>query len=427
MTPAPRRRSDLLILAVLAAALLAVVLVVQSQRQQQLRSSPVGFDGLKPWLNGQGIETRTFAGGWLIDESSIGLLVVPLHDTVLDQPRRQPATKKELLMQPDEYDLPLGQILAKADRVQALIVLPKWRSGMRLTRIGHPVLWVDQKAVQTILGQMTDAPMELTRSAQPFVAFDHRARRQSAKIYAAQAMTGEGCVPIVGTRKAMILGDCPVKGNRGKRVLILTDPDLMNNHGLRLGDNAHIVRDLIGDRAGTRPVIIDYSRRVWFHDGETLVERERSWADLRQFFAPPFLTLWAGGAALLLLALWRGGLRARPVTDPGPSSTASKELAVAARARLMRRSDQDGALLRDYARARMATVAAQIFGPAHARAYASRAEFIAYLERRGLPQAARLEAALTAIDALPDRIAAAQAIHHVDELEQVLEQITHVT
>lgn len=422
---APRRRSDLLIFAVLAVVLLAVVMVVQSQRQQHLRSSPVGFDGLKIWLTGQGIDTQAFAGGWAIDESTVGLLIVPLHDTALDKDRARPATKEELLMQQDEYDLTLDPILKKIDRVPTMIVLPKWRSGMRLTHMGHPVLWVETKGNWAILRGITDAPIDLMRASFPWMDLDYGNEDMKGLVYSAQLITGGGCKPIVGSGAAMVLGDCPARD--GGRVLILSDPDLMNNHGLRLGDNAHIVRDLIAERAGDKSVIIDYSRSVWLSDGETAPRRERSWADLRQFFAPPFLTMWLGGALLLALALWRGGMRAGPLADPKRQATASKELAVAARARLMRRSDQEGALLREYARVRVGSTAAQIFGPAHARRYSDAATFVAYLERRALPQAGRLAAIVNTIDALPDRIPAAQAIHHVDELEQVLEQITHVT
>lgn len=54
--------------------------------------------------------------------------------------------------------------------------------------------------------------------------------------------------------------------------------------------------------------MIDYSREDWLYDGERVEQRDRTWADLKRFFGPPFLTLWLGGGLLFALALWRGGL-----------------------------------------------------------------------------------------------------------------------
>jgi hypothetical protein len=109
--------------------------------------------------------------------------------------------------------------------------------------------------------------------------------------------------------------------------------------------------------------------------------------------------------------------------EPG----AGKSLAVAARARLMRLADQDGALLGEYAKARIGAVAGQIFGPAHARHYSREETFLGYVERRHPRHAPALANVLDSIHSLPARIPAPQAINHVDELERVLEQIGHDT
>ena len=93
----------------------------------------------------------------------------------------------------------------------------------------------------------------------------------------------------------------------------------------------------------------------------------------------------------------------------------------------MRLSDQDGALVREYARARLAATAAQIFGPANARHYAQPKAMIGYLARRRPEAAEGLQAALDQIEALPPRLPPADAIRHIDTLEAQLEHLTDDT
>ncbi|MEL7525674.1 MAG: hypothetical protein AAFN16_07895 [Pseudomonadota bacterium] len=132
----------LMIAAVCVVALLAIWYVM-SQRQQTLRSSPSGLDGLQVWLTANDITSYNFAGGWPIDQTTVDLLILPVYDTALDEARTPPASKEEYLLQTDEYDFATDAILTKARTVPTLIVLPKWRSGMRLTGIAHPVLLIE--------------------------------------------------------------------------------------------------------------------------------------------------------------------------------------------------------------------------------------------------------------------------------------------
>ncbi|MCX2725046.1 hypothetical protein [Roseibium salinum] len=430
-TSAPRPlRPETVVIALVCAIVLAAGWYVMSQRQQALRSSPAGLDGLQVWLTSKGVSAQNFAGGWLMDQTSIGLLVLPVYDTALDEERERPTTKEELLLQQDEYDLNFPTVADKALRVPTLVVLPKWRSGMRLTGLAHPILNVEQERLQATLRKVTG-----DRTAAPVLAetaFTDLSYRSSdgqdlrATIYAAQMFASDACTPIIGREDAMLLADCSLgvsdKGSGG-RVLVLSDPDLLNNHGLRLGDNATIALDFIRSRAEDRNVVIDYSRSTWLRNPETDPVRERTWADLARFFGPPFLTLWLGAALTLALFLWRAALRYGPALPDLAAPGASKLLAVRARARLMRLSGQDGALVHDYAAARIAATAAALFGPAHARHYAGEGAFLNYTERRHPAEAPRLRGVLGRIRQLPARLPAAAAIQLIDELEQVLENI----
>jgi len=423
---------EMVLIAVFALLVLGALWYTLSQRQQELRSSASGLDGLHVWLSSEGIATQSFSGGWPLDQSAVGLLILPLYDTVPSRSRGQSRTAEELLYQQDEIDIDYDVIRKKASRVPTLIVLPKWRTGMRLTGVAHPDLQVASDRVEAMLRHLTgERDMRLVEPTRPFTEIPLEAEleeRLTAVIYAAQMFEGAGCVPYIERGETMLLANCPLATRDGEdRVLILSDPDLLNNHGLRLGDNALIAKTLFGAWAGGRNVVIDYSQENWLRKPRAVERAERSWADLRRFFEPPFTVLRLGGVLTLALFLWRGGLRYGPVTAEDMAPGAGKAVAIGARARLMRLSGQDGAMVREYAKARIAATAALCLGPAHARQRAGPDAFLAYVRRRYPDVAGPLADVLERIQAAPSRISADEAIRNVDSLERILGQISHET
>ncbi|MEM8742890.1 MAG: hypothetical protein AAGE13_15530, partial [Pseudomonadota bacterium] len=99
----------------LAALVLLGLVFLAAPRQQSLQTSPTGFDGLARWLTHEGLETRSFEGGWPIDAASVGLTIIPLYDTALDQPLRPAQNSEAMLAQPDERDLTRAIILDKIE------------------------------------------------------------------------------------------------------------------------------------------------------------------------------------------------------------------------------------------------------------------------------------------------------------------------
>jgi len=431
-SPPSAPRIEFVVFGLIAVVALAALWYVFSQQQQSLRRSPSGHDGLQIWLASNGVSAQNFTGGWLIDETSVGLMVLPVYDSALDESRNSPTTQQELLLQQEEYDLASAVIVRKAQRVPALVVLPKWRTGMRLTGIAHPILNIERSRFRDTFRKLTgDSSAEPVLSRTPFTDFRYETGEGdtlTARIYAAQMFKSENCAPIIGRQDAMLLAECPLatpEGDPADSVLVLSDPDLLNNHGLRLGDNARIALDFLQTEAGEGNIVIDYSRDVWLRDPYVEPDRERTWEDLARFFDPPFLALWIGAAIVFALFLWRASLRYGAVRPEATELGAGKDIAVQARARLLRLSGQDGALAREYATARLAATASALFGPSHARHYAGEAAFLNYAERRHPALAPRLRSVLDAIHALPARLTAAEAIQYIDQLEQVLEQITH--
>lgn len=420
----------ILVIGLVLLLLLGGIWYALSGRQQALRSSPSGLDGLQIWLGSQGVSSWSFLGGWPIDQANIGLLVLPIYDTALDQDRIPPATPEEYLWQTDEYDLSAGVAREKAGKAPTLVVLPKWRSGMRLNQVAHPVLLVPPEGPEAVLRALiANGSPKVKHLQEPMNGFEYRTsdgQRLTAKIYAAQVFESSACEPLIGTADTMLLASCPVrtgKGNEMASVWVLSDPDLINNHGMRLGDNARIALDFMGKEAGDLNVVIDYSNQVWLIDSVKGLHRERTWDDLRRFFEPPFRILWICGAVALALLLWRGAFRYRPIRAGKVMLGAGKMVAVNARARLMRLSGQDGALVGEYAAARLSSEAATVLGNAHGGRYAGADAFIKYVERRHPRHAEDLRDILSEIEKLPAALPASDAIRHIDKLEQILEQI----
>lgn len=431
--PEPQKiGANTILLSLVALIVIAAFGYVLSQRKPELRTSPVGMDGLRIWLTSEGQDAQSFLGGWPLVADEIGLLIVPIYDTALEEDRTPPTTKEELISQQDEYDLDLRTVQAKARRVPTLVVLPKWRSGMRLTRIAHPILRADTRRIARLGDDLINGNgFEIKNARRPFLRLGYDGpdgARRNATIYAAQLFSAPQCRPIIGDEDGMILGECPLAVTDEQRTaFVLSDPDLLNNHGLTLGDNAFIARDVVDDIARPGRIIVDYSSSNWLVSGAEASTRERTWADLLRFFSPPFTLIWVGVAIAFALLLWRSGVRFGPLLPAPAIGGASKTMAIAARARLMLLSGRDGALARDYMRARLAATASQLFGHAHARQLAGPDAFLAYTKRRHPALSSKLAESLNAIESLPAAATSRHALATLNDLDDVLEQITNDT
>ena len=187
-------------------AALGILLYLSSNRQQALRYSPSGMDGLVRWLNSEKTETRAFTGGYFIDAETVGLNISPIYDTRPGLKRKRPQTQEELLFQKDENDLTAGMPVRRARVVKTLVVLPKWRSGMRLTGIGHPALLIDPKTYEGVVKGLAEAG-RVSHIPRPFTRFDYRnadGDLLKAELYVAQTFEGTNCEPIIGESGNMI-------------------------------------------------------------------------------------------------------------------------------------------------------------------------------------------------------------------------------
>ncbi|NSX53292.1 hypothetical protein [Parasulfitobacter algicola] len=423
---------EIVIIAVVVVAVFVVFWLLSGGTSQNIKKSAIGMDGLHTWLTENDVDAQTFNGGWTIETETIGLRIIPLYDLNLSRAFDQPTTEQEQFDQQDIVDMYYGVLDDKISTIQTIVVLPKWRLGMPSTGYAHPDLVVQQTSLSRLIRQITGNPGSVKFADAGFTRYPVTLGqdRFSAEIYAAQTFTGTNCVPLIGDAQEMILGRCKILGvdtyAAHDEVWILSDPDLLNNHGLRLGDNALIASTLLPDLAGDGRILIDYSTSIWVRQTFTHVQPERSWADLGRFFEFPFSLLWIGFIALSVLFIWRSSVRygaARRLFDDGPS--AEKAASIAARARLLRLSGHDGALLSDYIEVRLTSFATDLFGPAFAKHGTALKEIERFLNRKDPQIASRFMSLTQSIRQLPGDIPSADAIGYVDDFETLLEQVKH--
>ena len=418
-------------LAIIGVAVAAVLILFffVSQRQTSLRAGVTGFDGLQTWLTANDVKAQSFTGGWPLNASEVGMMIIPMFDTDLNAERKSPSTKEELLWQQDEYDLGLFALVQKRSQVSTLIVLPKWRTGVRLTDIAHPELLVENERVSKLLRRLLPGNSARTKiSSEAFSDFRYASQTDEnlvAKLYSAQTFTSPDCRPVVGDSVTMILGDCKYGDSKESRFLLLSDPDLLNNHGLKLADNAAIVFDLIESRANGKSVFIDYSPRNWLLSSESPEKRERTWADLMRFFEPPFRQLWIVAGLLFALFIWRGVLRFGPARKVAFNDASKRSTMINAFAKVMRISNQNGAMAAEYSAARISSIATAIFGAGQARMMAQEERFIEHVKKSNEKLGEQLNSALEKIHALPLHASAEHTMQRIDELEIILEEVTH--
>ena len=328
MTPpsaAFNRRSLLLIFAIGGSAFLAmlVLLIVNSGREQ---GQPTGANA----FSRSAIGHMAFAE--LIDRAGIPMAV--------NQGALATRVQDDTLVIVAEPSGPEGAEMASQDLTQAgaaLLVLPKWRGVAAVS----PADWIsrarpiDLAVVRQILDVFaTDAKIHRPGRTEPWsvssLAVDPAVDRP-------QLIQSTRLRPLVANADGMLLAEVP---GAGFRLWILSDPDVIANHGIGHGDNAAFALEIIEAlRPADGPVIID----------ETLHGFRRTDSLWRTILAPPFLpTAIQAGLATILLA-WAAAVRfGRPEPLP-PTLTPGTTTLVAIGARLLRDQRNGQFLIKSYA------------------------------------------------------------------------------
>jgi hypothetical protein len=311
-------------------------------------------------------------------------VVVSRHDSVARAATRGVVVVAEPRLLGDPARV--GALLDQAGT--ALVVLPKWHGA---ADPGHRA-WIaradlyDLADVNAVLAAC-GLPGRAVRPGAPArwtIADGLDLGAAEPTLAGPQLIEGSGLDPVVSAGDAILVGHVA----RGDRELwVLTDPDLVANHGLGRGDNAVLAVAILDKLRNGGPVVVD----------ETLhghVSLPSVWRELATF---P-LSLAPASALLALLALvWAGTGRFGAPVPAGPGLRAGKLTLIDNIAELMRSGDHVAFALDRFLQLTVQEVARRTHAPPGAEPRA----WLAQLERTRRPH--------TGLDALDREVRAVRA------------------
>ena len=227
-----------------------------------------------------------------------------------------------------------------------LLVLPKWRGVKDEKHPGRIVkarpLPVDEAA--RVYLTFADATGTVVRTLWPSAWTVNELGVTPSGGEVVQLVRSAKMRPVVGTKAGMLVGELR---EGGSRVWVLSDPDVLSNHGLVRGDNAAFMIALLAairgegpGRAGS-PVVFDESLHGFRQPEDT---------SLRLLFSFPFslvvLLICASGALLALAGARRFGVPQRAA----PACAFGTEELIANSARMLDYAGYQDTTLRRYAR-----------------------------------------------------------------------------
>ncbi len=363
------RNSGPILILVLLVGLAALALFGLS-RNDDFDHSPLGNKGLQVWLEAKGIPVIrsdphvTRAGS----EVSLRILPLPISEGFNAGPKDDETMDEETAIHSLEGWVRESMRYA----LPTLIIMPKWRGSVAKDGIAQQSGLHPLDDINGDLHWIAPVNLRLTRNG-PGFAEAHPGMREGhpVKIALYQAQTFDlaslpsACKELAGTQTGALLVQC----ENFHSVYLLSDPDLLNNHGLALAENAAFATSLIKQlrsASETRPVYLDTSGAPLDEvtpqdEGRTY---ERSGSDLKRFFAYPLSVIWGTLFIVVAICFWRGFWRfGPPLKDASGNIDLSKSAAIEATARLLRLSGNDGRMVSQFVLHLLADKAQLIFGP----------------------------------------------------------------
>jgi hypothetical protein len=371
-----RNAGPILILVVLLG--LAALALFGLPRDNDFDHSPLGNKGLEVWLAAKGIPVIRSDPHFVRARSEISLRIISLQTSQGEaaapwgHAEEGEVARKNAAYEALSLDLP------------TLMIMPKWRGSILKDGVARQSALLDLSAIQSEIDRIDFSGFRLARVAQgfeeaqtslqvdpqsPLPLGEQAGRPIRIALYRAQvfdrAKLPRYCRELAGTQSGALLVNC----QHNPSLYLLSDPDLLNNHGLALADNAAFAVSLIRQLRGpveTWPVYLDATGaplddKKPVDDGRTY---ERTGADLQRFFAYPLSIIWGTLFVVVAICFWRGFWRfGPPLKDASGSIEQSKSAAIDATARLLRLSGNDGRMVGQFVLHLLADKAQLLFGP----------------------------------------------------------------
>ncbi len=255
----------------------------------------------------------------------------------------------------------------KAERV--LLVLPKW-FGLRSDQ--HPG-WVREVRERgttdpTSVVSLVASRMEAVREDGPVLWTTNELDLRPDVVQPTQLMRGTGLRPVIAGDKGMLVGELV---ERNRRVLVLSDPDVIANHGLARQGNAALAVALVKRLRGANGTVV-FDETIHGYTAPA----ENPFALLFRF---PFVIATVQGLIAVGLLLWATlGRFGAPQSAPPPLSAGRAGL-LQNMAKLIEFTGHQQVMIRRYVEETLRHVARQLHAP---RSLAGDA-LVAWLKRVG--------------------------------------------
>lgn len=396
-----------------------------------LDRSVIGMNGFVSFAHSKGQDIQVYLGQRPLVREKVGLRVLPLYTPQFNlSPQREKAgsdEEKQVLRRMDRavFD-------QKISAIPTLVVLPKWRNGAILLERLHPKLLVDLKSQIFASGTMLARGEAEFENLRLLNRDDQRLPNITsvpAMLYLAQTMTlpksaKAACNPVLESGHRVLLAQCK-RTKDGTVYWVLSDPDLLNNHGAGIGENFASGLALVQSLAGGKRVIVDQTDR--FHGNEEQQRRDsrgRTLAELSRFFLYPFTYIWLAFLILTFFALWHAARRSGPIDDGEVENevTASKATAIDANIGILRAAGNETALAKKHMQQRLDDLGADLLGTNRSRGDAGIRQLVQAIERRTPDLSRRLEQSTKLLDRGAEGSSLFKALN---EFEHVLKEVRY--
>ncbi|MEJ8308242.1 hypothetical protein [Agrobacterium larrymoorei] len=370
-------RSRLVLLAAAIFAMMVHASTGLTQENVDSDRSPVGYKGLEIWLQSWAIPVTRETSPTTSSVSNISLRIVPLSWQQAEEMIGDSANNR---------DLKSALFGNEPKTTPTLIVLPKWRADRLTNGVADEASLVGSSDVNEILPRLglfnlhTKIMEPRFRQAQQSILPQHV---EKIRLFRAQVFVRDQVPPNCMQMASLQAGPVLLKCTSDFVFYVLSDPDLLNNHGLALGENAAFAVSMINELRGP-----------YFKGPVYLAETGMQIAPASnsgRFLAFHLWFIW--GAIILVAAVcfWRGAVRfGKPLTTEATSDL-SKAAATEATARLLRLSGNDGRMTAQFVHNLLADKAGLLFGP-HAANDAGIERMFRHLSLRDKPSAEAFEA-----------------------------------
>lgn len=423
--------------ALIVAGLAGLWLFGGNAQDRRLDASVIGFDALEPWLEAQGLLMERSNPRIRPNLEDLSIRILPLYDTDLDNPAPEPADARAAFYATDLRDLERADVEGRLYDMTTLVVLPKWVAGTAVSNVAHESALIPEANLHRLTRQLRLGALKVRRHGPRFASAD----QEDGKVALFQAQLFETasipdiCTPLLALPEGVLVVECSFP-NSGQPTMVLSDPDLMNNHGLTVADNSAVlvslIRSWVGDEttADHPRLYLDLSGEnlaQWYDYEDQAQDYERTGDELARFFQPPFTALWAMLLIVLGVAFWRGALRFGPVEAAADSTPEqSKTAAIASNARLLRIAGHDGRMAAEYVQASLQDLALATFGRAAGLGPAGQARLMAHLARRDAAATQTLQALVGRFTDPALALPPADLRRSLETFRSLLEKLTHV-